>query len=106
MQFDLIIQILIEYIGFFEILFGIFLAFSLDRALDWRRDRKDRKKLREMLHKELARIQGLLVGNANLFHPDIWKSATSSGKIQLLDVDDMVKLSEIYADIQSVEYEA
>lgn len=85
---------------------GVFLAFSLDRAIDWYKRREDRKHLLRDLRNELMEIKGKLTGEGNLHFPDIWDSAVSSGQIRLLRSDQVMKLSSNYRDVKGIEYEA
>ena len=86
--------------------FGVFLAFMLDRAIDWRKKRLDRKCLVRDLRNELEEIRGKLTGNGNLHFPDIWDSAVSSGQIRLLSSEQVMKLASVYRDVKGIEYEA
>ena len=85
---------------------GVFLAFSLDRAIDSYNRRQNRKDLLRDLRDELEEIKRKLRGKGNLHFPDIWKSAISSGQIRLLNSEQVTKLARVYRNIQGAEYEA
>ena len=87
-------------------LFGIFLAFTLDRAIDEKKKRQDKKDLLRDLYTELEVIRSNLTGKGNLHFPDIWESAISSGQIRLLESEQVRKLANIYHDVKGTEYEA
>lgn len=85
---------------------GVFLAFTLDRAIDWRKRSKERKALKCDLRNELEEIKGRLTGKGHLHFPDIWDSAVSSGQIRLLNSGQVTKLASVYRDVKGIEYEA
>lgn len=85
---------------------GVFLAFLLDRAIDWHKRKQKIKDLLRDLREELEESRDKLTGNANLHFPDIWKSAISSGQIRLLNSEQVTQLARVYRDIQAIEYNA
>jgi hypothetical protein len=88
---------------------GVFLAFSLDRAIDWINRRRDRKKLLRNLHTELVETKTKLFPKTQsvvLLYPDMWDSAISSGATSLLSSDQIVKLAKVYRYIKGTHYEA
>jgi hypothetical protein len=85
---------------------GVFFAFMLDRAIDWRKKNQDKKHLVLDLRNELERIKDELTGKGNLHFPDIWDSAISSGQIRLLQSELVLRLESIYRDVKGIEYEA
>jgi hypothetical protein len=87
-------------------LFGVLLAFTLDRAIDEKKRRQDKEDLLRDLSTELGVIKSNLTGKGNLHFPDIWESAISSGQIRLLDSEQVRKLASIYHDVKGMEYEA
>jgi hypothetical protein len=87
-------------------LFGVFLAFTLDRAINEQQKRKDKENLLTDLFTELTVIKRNLNGKGNLHFPDIWESAISSGQIRLLNSEQVRKLASIYHDVKGMEYEA
>lgn len=86
--------------------FGVFLAFMLDRGIEWAKNRRAKNDLLRDLHTELEESRDKASGQANLHFPDIWKSAISSGQIRLLDSEQVRKLAKVYRGIQAAEYEA
>lgn len=90
----------------FVTFFGVFLAFMLDRGIEWYKKRRSKNDLLKDLHTELEESRDKATGDANLHFPDIWKSAISSGQIRLLDSEQVRKLAKVYREIQAVEYEA
>ena len=85
---------------------GVFLAFLLDRAIDWRNRRRDRRDLLRDLRDELEETKDKLTGKALMLYPDIWDSAISSGQIRLLNSEQVTKLAKVYRLIKGTEYEA
>lgn len=110
-MWDTIIAELVKYLPQLLVtFFGVFLAFMLDRFIDWRRDRHKKQSLLSHLHTELETIKKNLeekLGSGNLHFPDIWDSAISSGQmIRLLDSEQVPKLANVYRDVKAGEYEA
>jgi len=85
---------------------GVFLAFTLDRLIDWHKRKQNKSDLLRDLHDELEESRDKLTGKANLHFPDIWKSAISSGQIRLLTSEQVRKLARVYRGIQATEYDA
>jgi len=85
---------------------GVFLAFILDRVIDWRKRRQDKKALLRDLRNELKVIGSRLNGKGYLHFPDIWDSAITSGQIRLLSSEQVIKLASVYRDVKGIEYEA
>ena len=86
--------------------FGVFLAFSLDRVIDWIYRRRDRNDLLRDLREELEETKSKLTGKGYMLCPDIWDSAISSGQIRLLNSEQVTKLARVYRYIKGTEYEA
>jgi hypothetical protein len=86
--------------------FGVFLAFMLDRLIDWRKEQKAKEELLRNLACELNRMKDNLTGDAYRLYPDIWDSAVSSGQLKLLDSDQLSKLTNVYRKIKDTDYEA
>jgi hypothetical protein len=99
-----------EFAKYFPQLFvtfvGVFLAFMLDRLIEWRRKSQDKKDLLQDLHVELEGIRDNLTGAGELHFPDIWESTISSCQIRLLKSDQVRKLASVYHDVRASEYEA
>lgn len=85
---------------------GVFLAFLLDRFIDWRKMNRDRRSLLSELHTELVGIKTNLTGEGKLHFPDIWESAVSSGQLRLLNSEQVAKLASVYKQVKGLEYEA
>lgn len=88
---------------------GVFLAFVLDRVVDWGYRRRDRRKLKSDLQNELLEIKGKLFPKTKsvlALYPDIWDSAVSSGVIRLLSSDQTIKLTRVYSYIKGTHFEA
>jgi hypothetical protein len=85
---------------------GVFLAFMLNRLIDWRKELKTKKELLRNLACELKRMKDNLTGDAYRLYPDIWDSAIASGKLDLLDPEQQTKLTNVYRIIKGTDYEA
>jgi hypothetical protein len=85
---------------------GVFLAFMLDRLIDWKKRQHSKKDLLKNLSCELNELKKSLTGDAYKLYPDIWDSAVSSGQLELLDSDQLSKLTNVYRKIKGTDYEA
>lgn len=85
---------------------GVFLAFMLDRGIDVRNRRRDKRDLLRDLRDELEETKGNLNGKGLMLYPDVWDSAVSSGQIRLLNSDQVTKLARVYRYVKGTEYEA
>jgi hypothetical protein len=85
---------------------GVFLAFMLDRFIDWRKELKTKKELLKNLACELNRMKDSLTGDFYRLYPDIWDSAIASGKLDLLGPEQQTKLTNVYRIIKGTDYEA
>ena len=85
---------------------GVFLAFLLDRFIDWRKEQQSKKELLKNLKIELNELKESLVGDAYRLYPDVWDSAVSSGQLELLNSDQLNKLTKVYRKIKGTDYEA
>ena len=88
---------------------GVFLAFMLDRLIDWRKDQKTKEELLRSLANELDRLKDTLTVEIKEVHrlfPNVWDSAIASGKLNLLDPKQLAKLAEVYRIIKETDYEA
>jgi len=64
---------------------GVFLAFMLDRLIDWRRDEKIRKVLLRNMAHELNRVKDdLASGEVKRLTHDVYDSAVASGRLNFL----------------------
>ena len=63
---------------------GVFLAFMLDRLIDWRRDEKIKKVLLRNIAHELKRLKVDLTGEVKRLDHDIYDSAVASGRLNFL----------------------
>jgi hypothetical protein len=86
--------------------FGVFLAFMLDRLIDWRKEQQAKKELLKNLSCELNELKKSLTGEALRLYPNIWDSAISSGKLELLNSEQLHKLTNVYRKIKETDYEA
>jgi hypothetical protein len=98
-QVSLILELAITF-------FGVFLAFSLDRAIDWRKEKHTKKDLLKNLSCKLNEMMNNLTGDIYRLYPDIWDSAVASGQIELLDSNQITKLANVYRFIKGTDYEA
>jgi hypothetical protein len=85
---------------------GVFLAFMLDRVIDWRKEQQAKKELLKNLSCELNELKKSLTGDAYKLYPDIWDSAVTSGKLELLNSEQLTKLTNVYRKIKGTDYEA
>jgi hypothetical protein len=85
---------------------GVFLAFMLDRAIDWNKERLTRNELLKNISCELREMKKSLTGDAYKLYPDVWESAVASGKLELLNPDQLTKLTNVYRKIKGTDYEA
>jgi hypothetical protein len=85
---------------------GVFLAFLLDRFIDLRKERGAKEELLENINCELTRLKDTLTGDAYRLYPDIWDSAVTSGKLGLLNSEQLAKLTNVYRKIKGTDYEA
>jgi hypothetical protein len=85
---------------------GVFLAFMLDRAIDWNKERQTRNELIKNIACELKEMKKILTGDAYKLYPDVWDSAVASGKLELLNSDQLAKLTNVYRKIKGTDYEA
>jgi hypothetical protein len=86
--------------------FGVFLAFMLGRLIDWKKEQQAKKELLKNLSCELNEIKKGLTGDAYRLYPDVWDSAVSSGQLDLLDSEQLSKLTKVYRIIKGTDYEA
>jgi len=86
--------------------FGVFLAFTLDRLIDWRKDQKAKQELLRNLACELNRLKDTLTEEVHRLFPNIWDSAIASGKLDLLNPQELPKLTDVYRVIKETDYEA
>ena len=85
---------------------GVFLAFMLDRVIDWRKELQAKKELLRNLACELKELKKSLTGDAFRLYPDVWDSTVSSGKLELLNSEQLNKLTNVYRKIKGTDYEA
>jgi hypothetical protein len=86
--------------------FGVFLAFMLDRLIDWRKEQHTKEELLKNLSCELNELKKSLTGDVYRLFPDVWDSAVSSGQLDLLDSEQLSKLTKVYRIIKGTDYEA
>ena len=97
------VALLLELVVTFS---GVFLAFMLDRVIDWRKAQHTKKELLKNISCELNSLKESLTGDAYELYPDVWDSAVASGQLQLLDSDQLKKLTKVYGKIKGTDYEA
>jgi hypothetical protein len=85
---------------------GVFLAFMLDRLIDWRKEQQAKKEMLKNLACELNELKKSLTGDAYKLYPDVWDSVVASGKLELLSSDQLTKLTNVYRIIKGTDYEA
>ena len=90
------------YAGFI----GMFFALTLNNVMDKIRMRDRRKKLLVDIHGELVSNSDRLVGRGYILKTTVWDSGVSANLIELLDSDDLAKLSTLYHYFATSVYEA
>jgi hypothetical protein len=88
---------------------GILIGFGLDRRIDARKDERDKKELLRDLRDELEETKRKIFPQTEsvlMLYPEAWDSATSSGRIRVLNSEQVRKLSTVYRDIKGTQYEA
>jgi hypothetical protein len=93
-------------------LLGVLVAFSLDRYIDRRRSKNDRKKLLLDLRLELDRITKQIEPLLNrldkpvIFYSEIWDSAVSSGQLRLISSEQLMQFTRLYKFIRESNFTA
>ncbi|HYB92957.1 MAG TPA: hypothetical protein VED00_02310 [archaeon] len=85
---------------------GVFLAFTLDRAIDRIKRIQAKNELLKNLACELSELKKNLTGDAYRLYPDIWDSAVASGQLELLTSEQVTNLANVYRKIKGTDYEA
>jgi hypothetical protein len=86
---------------------GVFLAFMLDRLIDWRRDEKIKKVLLRNMAYELNRVKDdLASGEVKRLTHDVYDSAVASGRLNFLSPEQLMKITNVYAKINSADIRA
>jgi len=85
---------------------GVFLAFMLDRLIDWRRDEKIKKVLLRNIAHELKRLKVDLTGEVKRLDHDIYDSAVASGRLNFLPPEQLMKITDVYAGIKNASIRA
>ena len=80
---------------------GVFLAFMLDRLIDWRRDEKIKKVLLRNIAHELNRLKDDLTGEAKRISHDVYDSAVASGRLNFLASEQLMKITNVYTKIKN-----
>jgi hypothetical protein len=91
--FDKIFRLLPQLVVTF---IGVFSAFLLDRLIDRRKRKQDKKTLFVNLFNELNFVKSKLIKNEPLPFPDIWESAISSGQLRLLSSTQVMLITHVY----------
>lgn len=88
---------------------GVFLAFGLDRTIDWWKNRGAKNDLLRDLHDELETTKNKIPPQTKdvlMLYPEVWDSTISSGQIRLLNSEQVKKLTVLYREIKGTQYEA
>ena len=80
---------------------GVFLAFMLDRLIDWRRDEKIKKVLLRNMAHELIRVKEDLNGEVKRLNHDVYDSAVASGRLNFLASEQLMKITDVYTKIKN-----
>jgi hypothetical protein len=80
---------------------GVFLAFMLDRLIDWRRDEKIKKVLLRNIAHELNRVKDDLTGEVKRLNHDVYDSAVASGRLNFLASEQLMKITDVYTKIKN-----
>ena len=85
---------------------GVFLAFMLDRLIDWRRDEKIKKVLLRNIAHELNRVKDDLTGEVKRLNHDVYDSAIASGRLNFLPPEQLMKITDVYTKIENASIRA
>jgi len=85
---------------------GVFLAFMLDRLIDWRRDEKIKKVLLRNIAHELNRVKDDLTGEVKRLNHDVYDSAVASGRLNFLPPEQLMKITDVYTKIENASIRA
>ena len=85
---------------------GVFLAFMLDRLIDWRRDEKIKKVLLRNIAHELNRLKDDLTGEVKRLNHDVYDSAVASGRLNFLPPEQLMKIADVYTKIKNTSIRA
>ena len=85
---------------------GVFLAFMLDRLIDWRRDEKIKKVLLRNISHELNRVKEDLTGEVKRLNHDIYDSAVASGRLNFLPPEQLMQITDVYTKIKNADIRA
>ena len=85
---------------------GVFLAFMLDRLIDWRRDEKIKKVLLRNIVHELKRVKDDLTGEVKRLDHDVYDSAVASGRLNFLASEQLMKITDVYTKIKNADIRA
>jgi hypothetical protein len=85
---------------------GVFLAFMLDRLIDWRRDEKIKKVLLRNMAHELSRVKDDLTGEVRRLTHDVYDSAVASGRLNFLPPEQLMKITNVYVKIKNTDIRA
>jgi hypothetical protein len=85
---------------------GVFLAFMLDRLIDWRRDEKIKKVLLRNIAHELNRVKDDLTGEVKRVTHDVYDSAVASGRLNFLASEQLMKITDVYTKIENTNIRA
>ena len=99
-QVTLVLELLVTFAG-------VFLAFMLDRLIDWRRDEKIKKVLLRNMAHELIRVKDDLASEeVKRLNHDVYDSAVASGRLNFLPPEQLMKITNVYAKINNTDIRA
>jgi intein/homing endonuclease len=85
---------------------GVFLAFMLDRLIDYRKEQRIKHVLLRNLAHELNRLKEALSGEAKRLGHDVYDSAVASGRLNFLASEQLMKITDVYTKIKNADIRA
>jgi hypothetical protein len=85
---------------------GVFLAFTLDRLIDYRKEQRIKHVLLRNLAHELKRLKEALSGEAKRLDHDIYDSAVASGRLNFLASEQLMEITDVYTKIKNTDIRA
>jgi hypothetical protein len=85
---------------------GVFLAFMLDRLIDYRKEQRIKHVLLRNLGYELNRLKEALSGEAKRLDHDVYDSAIASGRLNFLASEQLMKITDVYTKIKNADIRA
>ena len=87
-------------------IFGVILAFMIERIWKAYETSRDRQNFLRSIKKELEECHSLLKGEGNLLPTDLWKAGISAGLLKLIPYENEISLAKVYFGIECHNYEA